>query len=189
MGTELLSWSLFFAIVGAILNLIGIAFTIKATINVWHAYGPGPVWPWVNKALTICRIKLKRLSPWNRRGKNTHTQVASACFAVTASVRAKLRKRLGFKGEGDSVEKRIGRIEKAITGLYRELDENEADSQSNNSSLRKSISELKQKLEDESRRLEAFSKEAVSGDIRLQLIGLLFIGFGTLISSVAHFFK
>ena len=140
-------------IVGAILNLIGIAITIKATINVWHVYGPGPVWPWVNETLTNCRVKLKRLSPWNRRGKNTHTQAVTASLAVTASVRAKLRKRLGFKGEGDSVEIRIDRLEKAITGLYRELDENETDANKHYSGLIESISELKQKLDEESRRL------------------------------------
>jgi hypothetical protein len=187
VSTFVFGWSSLFFTIGVLLNLIGIIITIKATVNMWHAYGPGPVWPWVHKALSICRVKIKLLHPWRRKGKSVHIQGLPASIAVTSSVSVKLRKRLGFKGEDDSNEKRIRRLEEAVMGLYRELDENKADTEKSNSALRKSIGDLQQKLKEESRRLEAFSKEAVTGDIRLQLRGLLFIGLGTLISSIAQF--
>lgn len=189
MTFNISNWSSLIFIFGAFLNLFGIVITIKATINVWHAYGPGPVWPWGNKAMSICRAKLKRLNPWRRKGKSIHTQGIPASFSMAGSVSVKLRKRLAFKDEDDTNEKRLSRLEEAVMGLYKELDNNEAATQKDHSDFRESINELKQNLDEESRRLEAFSKDAVSSDVRLQLRGLLYIGFGTLISSVAQFLK
>ena len=178
---------LFIVVIGSFFNLLGIYFALRANINVWHAYRSGvPVWPWISNSVYRFRSKIKRYRLWPRKRGDKHITIAPESITATiSSFNIKLKKRLNFANKDMSEAERFKRLEEAVQGIYKELDEKGKETVKTLDALRNSLNDIRKKVTDESKRLEAFSKEAVTGDVRLQLNGLLLIGFGTFLTLLA----
>ncbi len=103
---------------------------------------------------------------------------ASDSLSIELKEETFINERIGFKSEV-SRAKRINRLEQAFEYIYDEIDYKDTKINLQHQRLSKSLNKLEEQVNKESKRLEAFSKEAVTGDVRLQLRGLVFIGSGT----------
>ena len=178
------SWAMAFVLVGFLFNVTGIYLTLTATINVWRAYGTGPVWPWISYNMRKIRSMIKRLTFWTRKRKDARIPVKPASAVASGSeIIINGIKRLNFNA-AMSDDMRFKRLEEAVMGIYKELDESREDTKEEHDALRVSINDLEKQVSNESERLEAFSKEAVTDDIRLQLVGLIFIGSGVIFAAL-----
>ncbi len=174
-------WALGFVGLGTILNVLGLVCAARALVHAWKAYGQGPLLPWLANGLIRAAAVLRHLTPWAKR--NATVQTMSGSMAVTSSLSARVTIRVGFP-ESLSDRERIDRLVRAVEGIYDELGEYRSISNREQAAVSERVSKLAAQLDTESKRLETLSKEAVSQDVRLQLLGLLFIGFGTVLTLV-----
>jgi len=101
----------------------------------------------------------------------------------SASIRLTIRKGLVFD-EGTTDAEKIIKLVEAIKYIYEELDENRQHADGKYDTLIKLLNDTTNRLNSESKRLEALSKEIATGDVRPQLISILLIGFGTLLAAI-----
>lgn len=165
--------------VGALCTIAGLYFGVAALVATWRSYGDGPLLPWVGAGLGVITTLYRRLTPWVRRDTTFHPLSGSATANVTASARARIR--VGLPKDGADREL-LGALARAVGGIYNEIDEDRIETQENLSAILLQLQALETGLKRESERLEALSKSAVSGDVRVQLVSLLLIGLGTLVS-------
>lgn len=166
---------------GTILNVLGLVCSARALVHAWEAYGQGPLLPWLANGLIWAAAMRRHLKPWAKR--NATVQTLSGSVTATSSVSGRVTVQVDFP-EDLSDRERIDRLVRAVKGIYNELGEARSISNREQAEVSERVSKLAAQLDTESKRLETLSKEAVSQDVRLQLLGLLFIGFGTVLTLV-----
>ena len=173
--------SLIFVTIGVALNIGGIYLSGQALCNAWRAYRNEPLWPSATRSFVKTKVFFRKLAFWSKKDAKIHVAGASSSSTTAkATIRSILR--VGFSNDKPAIE-RIEQLEKALKYVYQELDEKHKEAHEKHQHLSKELNNLEKQVKEESRRLEAFSKEAVTGDVRLQLKGLILIGLGTLFIS------
>jgi len=166
---------------GTILNVLGLVCSARALVHAWEAYGQGPLLPWLANGLRWATAMRRHLTPWAKR--NATVQTLSCRSATTTRLSARLTVREAFP-EDLSDHERIDRLVQAVKGIYQELGEACSVFNCEQAEVWERVSKLAAQLDTESKRLETLSKQAVSQDVRLQLLGLLFICFGTVLTLI-----
>lgn len=175
--------ALIFVGVGTGFNIVGLICGVCALCKTWRAYRFKPIFPQLsNICKTLKKIvgKLKFWS-WRRKGSVMHTDGATACVAISGSARRILR--VGFPDNISDSEK-VKCLIRAVRGIYMELDEDRRNLANKYASLSKRFEDRLQHVDQENRRLEELTREAVSGEVPLQLMGLLLIALGTLLTTI-----
>lgn len=175
-------WTVFYVGTGTILNVAGIFCAACVLFKIQRSYGRGPLFPWTLNSLRIIKIIIRRLMFWSRRRKDAVVHVGGASATATRCS-ARMVVRVGFP-DGITDAQKMERLIRAITGIYSELDEDRQSSTRQHGMLVERIEDLSRYIDRESRRLETLSRETVSGDVPLQLVSLLLIGFGTVLTAV-----
>lgn len=163
---------------GTALNLFGLYCGGKAFVAAWRKYGDGDLWPWIRKTASAARAVGRRIAFWRRRDTTVFSVSGSAHAATSAS--AYVTARPGFP-DTDHEEQRYAQLQRAIEMAFDQMLEDRSRANRQNAEFEKRLSEIKTQVEGETRRLEDLSKEIASGDVRLQLLGLMAIGFGTVL--------
>jgi len=167
--------------VGTALNLFGLYCGWRAFVAAWDTYGEGNLWPWLAAAVARARSVLRRLT--FRGQRDAHALSVSGAAMSTSSASVRVTARMGFPDEASDAE-RIASLVRAVRGIYDELAEDRSIANRRDMEVSQRLSELSTMIGDESRRLEGLSKEIASGDVRLQLVGLMAIGLGTVLMAI-----
>jgi hypothetical protein len=169
--------SLAFVLTGTALNIFGLVCGGRAFVIAHAAYGSGPLLPWVASASGSVRALWRRMTPWVKRGSVVDVSMAAT---LTSRVSARATVRTGFPSDLTDAE-RIERLVRAVDGIYAELDEDRLMANELHTAVTEKIDRLAVRLDDESQRLEALTREVASSDVRLQLRGLVSIALGTIL--------
>jgi hypothetical protein len=173
----------FFVISGTVLNITGIVCAARTLCDAWVSYGHGPLWPWATRQKRKLSDVARRIKFRSKKSAEIHTLSARASSKSSASIRLTIRKGLVFD-EGTTDAEKIIKLVEAIKYIYEELDENRQHADGKYDTLIKLLNDTTNRLNSESKRLEALSKEIATGDVRPQLISILLIGFGTLLAAI-----
>lgn len=176
-----------FVVIGTALNAIGIAFAVRTLCIAWDSYGHGPLWPWATRQKRKLSDVARRIKFRSKKSAEVHTLSARASSKSSASIRLTIRKGLFFD-EGATDAEKIIKLVEAIKYIYEELDENRQHADGKYDTLIKLLNDTTNRLNSESKRLEALSKGIATGDVRPQLISILLIGFGTLLGAIPTIF-
>ncbi len=177
--------ALVFTSVGIVLNFIGFVCSVKVLFNVQLRYGIAPMWPWLSKAIKKGRGTLRRLKFWGKREVTIRPE--SICTSEAfGDLQVFGRKKID---ENQSKEERIKCLEEAVLSIYKEMDHKNDNLKNSLQALREKLNGVECQVNKESKRLEGFTKEAVSGDVRFQFMAILFIFFGTILVTVPTLWK
>jgi len=164
--------------IGIALNLFGLYCGGRAFVAAWRKYGDGDLWPWVAKTVSAVRTAGRRMAFWRRR--DTTVLSVSGSAHATSGASAYVTVRPGFP-DTDHEEQRYAQLQRAIEMAFDQMSEDRGRANRKIAEFEKRLGDVRAQVEAETQRLEDLSKEIASGDVRLQLLGLMAIGFGTVL--------
>jgi hypothetical protein len=167
--------------IGTALNIFGLFCAGTAFKASWDEYGEGDLWPWLGAAITRTKQVASRLAFWRRQVPQTVEVSGAGMVASGGYGRATVR--MGFPQDASDAE-RIAQLERAVQGIYDDLAEDRGVASRHDAEFTQRLEEVDNKIESESQRLEDLSRAAASSDIQLQLVGLMAIGVGTVLTAV-----
>lgn len=173
-------WTLAFLVAGTLLSVAGIILGGIALARAWAEHGDGPLSPKLYRAIQAIRATLARLAFWRKPPK---IAAASTGVSVAVGVSAEGFARVGFQ-DGLSQDERLERLEQAVRGVYAELTSIRNASKRTGKQLTSRLADLETRLHSEGDRLEALTRGIASADVRIQLVGLVCIGVGTVLLAV-----
>lgn len=86
--------------------------------------------------------------------------------------------------EGATADELIAHLLKRVERVEVIADEDRAAASADTSKVRAELTSVSKRADEEALRLEALTKSVAVGTVRLQLVGLILIGFGTALMSV-----
>lgn len=167
---------------GLLLTLVGIGCGAVALRRTWTEHGSGSLLPDSEIAVQRARALVGRVLPRLRK-----RQVVSADNALVLlgeiAVRGSLTLRV-LPREGATADELIAHLLKRVERVEVIADEDRAAASADTSKVRAELTSVSKRADEEALRLEALTKSVAVGTVRLQLVGLILIGFGTALMSV-----
>jgi hypothetical protein len=174
-------WALGLIALGTACNLLGLYCGGKAFLASWRRYGDGELWPWLAHAIGVARALLRRVIFW--RKPKARTLSLNATASGSSSLEAYLSQRPGFADPGTDTQ-RFAMLQHAIELAFDQMSRDQERANRKHAETQMRLSSIASQLENEARRLEGMSREIASGGVQLQLLGLMAIGVGTVLTTL-----
>lgn len=171
-----------------ILTWLGLGLTVAGTICAGVAlrrdhkqYGEGPLFPWLAAAWRWLRQQSFRLMPWLRRPVTVNLQPASVSISLGSAWATLVGPEIP---EDAPIEKQVALLVQRVNNIEKAARDDRARHNQDVRAVHDEMSKLGERLDQADRDVERLAKDAAVGTVRLQLRGLLLIGFGTFLMAI-----
>lgn len=163
---------------GLLLVLVGVGCGIRAYVNTVRQLDTRPVWPWADEQLKRLReswpFRQAEQVPGLRKIDLTDHGIGSdEAFGTPTVIRA-----------DETVDERVARLERRLQHVEELTDEHRAQAERAAGQLAEQLIEQGRRLDGSDEQIRQLARSAAVGGVRLQLIGLIFVGIGTAIMAV-----
>lgn len=176
-------------VVGLAITVAGIVCAVVAYVQTLHEHDPGrPFWPWWTRKRRAVIGFVVRAWRWLWNRPANQVVMAGAAFGGTAAMGT-----VTVVATGPEVPPEL-RVEEQVRLLVARVEaaERQAEADRNRANeavqaVRSDVAAQGQRLDEADRRIDAKATSIAIGTARLQILGLVLVGFGTVLMAVPAF--
>lgn len=169
--------------IGLLLALAGVGCGVAAYIGSVRQYDTLPVWPWASTTIRLLRARLTcKRDVRTGSGTGTIVLAGSAIGSAEAFGDASVIK------SDETVDERMARLEARLQLIEERGGAEQARAEMAERLLEEQLTKQGRRLEDADEQLRALAKSVAVSSARLQLVGLILVGFGTMLMAVPTIF-
>jgi cysteine synthase len=164
---------------GLLLALAGVGCGIAAYVASVRQHDTMPVWPWASRMITHARQRLTF-----KRDVRAGSGTATISLAGSAIGSGEAFGTLSVARSNETVDERIGRLEARVQLVEERAGAEQARAEKAERLLEEQMNRQGRLMEEADEQLRELAKAVAIGSARLQLVGLILVGVGTMLMAV-----